>query len=355
MVRILLLSALVLLLGGVNGLITVGYLPSYRVHAVDIDFITSKLDYIIYFSIYGDKNGYVVNDHDVYPDGDDKINQHLKLLSETCKKKGCKLLLALGGAGRSAFFQRVLGDRDLAKRFGDQVYARYIHNGIFDGFDINWQFPSPKKEPYTFYLKFIKRLKAIGANQRKKVIISVPYKPIIEYLGPQAKYLNSAHIFSSVDFFTAMAYDLKDVDKHHSAYKTAVGVIEEIRSLNPMIMGKMVLGIPFYGNEVDSKDSSKSYEELIHQGKRNGNVDEMVVNNNLIYKFNQPETVARKVELAIDNYLLGVAVWELGQDCRKHKVDRFNEKHEITCTNNYRPLLETIDDVRQRRREHEDL
>lgn len=136
---VLLLISLNFLLFVKGDIEIVGYVPDYRVRSLDVDYTFSKATDIILFSVEpsidpqnketmmnGFNNGRIPPPKEV-----------LDRMLAAKEKYGTRLLVGIGGAGRSSAFSAVLMDRHLRQKFVNALIDKILIPYKLDGFDIN--------------------------------------------------------------------------------------------------------------------------------------------------------------------------------------------------------------------------
>ena len=259
-----------------------GYLPDYR------------------FAEFDTKSAHGVNDLIVFsaePTAD--ANLDVKRL-ENCPweklldfktKHRVRLFLTIGGWDRSTHFAHVAASKERRKVLADAV-VRLALDRRLDGIDVDWEHPKDVSEQENY-----------GALLSDLRSAFKPHGLMLTVTIAAWQHLPNSAI-SSVDYVQVMAYDH---DKEHSTLQGAQRDLQTVIDAK-IPAGKIVLGLPFYGRDVQSRNAS-TYREIVSRFAPDSSIDQI----GSIY-FNGPETIRRKVELAMDAQLGGVMVWELGQD-----------------------------------------
>ena len=160
-----------------------------------------------------------------------------------------KVILALGGAGRSSHFaEAVSKNRD---RFITSLcHLKRVQYPWLDGFDINWQDPRTDSD-WALLHSLVKELKTRCGS----MVVSIAYRPLY---GGQARKLYQT--VRDVDFFSVMTYDMHGT--HHSSFEqTQMAVDEADRAGIPL--SKLSIGIPFYAREIKNHRDPMSFEEIV--------------------------------------------------------------------------------------------
>jgi hypothetical protein len=113
----------------------VGYLPEYRTRSFVIDFAFQHLSDIILFSIEPEK--LILGSPEAYQDRFPPPREVWERMKKASKLHGTRILVGLGGAGRSSQFGPILHDKEkrakLVKAIAEDLIAAYE----LDGIDLN--------------------------------------------------------------------------------------------------------------------------------------------------------------------------------------------------------------------------
>ena len=258
--------------------VVVGYLPEYRLQNIVQQRLVGITD-LIYFGIEPSIDG-------GFPES---INaQQLKKLAEIKQTLGCRLLLTVGGWERSAGFVQLTEDAAVQTKFINELNEFCQANG-FDGVDYDWEHPRGSAEIQR-YEQLISETKAVFSPHELLVTVALASW---QDLGASA--------YQSVDRVHLMSYD------HPFPQATLEKTRDDIQKLlgRGCPASKIAVGIPFYGRS--KSGHAKRYAELVSKESPETDVTDG-------YAFNSKSTVARKLEIAKQQRLSGVMIWELGQD-----------------------------------------
>ncbi|KPA77886.1 Chitinase [Leptomonas pyrrhocoris] len=335
-----------------------GYLPEYRQLRFDYEaFFRSGLTHLIFFSAEVDPTSLQLTHVD------DRLpsREKWKTLRELADTYGVKLLLCIGGGGRSAGFPRLVGDVLGRRRFVSEV-GRVLHERDLDGVDFNWEYPSSMPEWLNFG-QFLTELRSAlnrttaGDHHGRRVgpaLITMALHP-----HPRIPHvLRVSHVLPSLDYLHWMAYDHIIANDSHSSVAYAASVLQDdvigdlddavynarLKKIRRQAHGeaeedapqsrkpheadhrrKLCLGIPFYGrHRADGRVPPETYEHLwqfLRQwaGKRHpdwveGGPELRSLSEYAGYDYNGYDDVRRKMRLARSSGIAGIMIWELGQD-----------------------------------------
>ena len=259
----------------------IGYLPEYRVENCSPERLKTITE-LVYFGIRPPATGDL-------PDTPVKASI-LRKLKEIKRIANCRLLICVGGWGRSGSFPAMAGDKDARERFIGDIIGYCLTNG-FDGIDYDWEHPKGAKEQSAFVELLSETATAF---HKEGLIVTVAQASWLD-LGKKA--------YHAVDRIHFMSYD------HGFPQATFEKSKADIKKL----LGwgcpadKIALGLPFYGR--NEKGNARTYAELIRNRRKNSGSD--VIDG---FAFNSRETIKKKVRFAMEQNLNGIMIWELGQD-----------------------------------------
>jgi len=295
------------------------YLPEWRYDSANYERICRVVTHLIFFSIEALDDGRL--------GALDRLPR--KSLRDEARPHCHKMLLCVGGNGRSAGFTLAVATRKARRTFITALLSLCETTG-FDGIDFNWEYPGFRfgtgyqadEAVATDYRGLEALLRETQAAFRPSGrLVTIAYYPDRRqegFLAPLAQYVDAMHM---------MAYDQ---GARHSTYEFAAGVAAQAAELLPA--SKVTLGLPFYGRSTATGDW-KSYEDLLKiEDFPDGPATSREKDETRGYYYNGPATIARKTELAASLGLQGVMIWEIGQDCREAPVVRRGRvAHVQTC------------------------
>ena len=259
----------------------IGYFPDYR----ELNPVWAKsLTDIIYFSAEPRPDGTL--------DTSRLSEETWQALDALKLQNGVRLNLSVGGWERSTAFAPMTADLDTRRAFTNTLLEFALAHNL-DGVDFDWEFPEDETE-FDNYILFLTETKEVFSKYG--LIISVALAP-----DPNLQ-LES---FTIVDRVHIMSYDH---DGQHSTYPQAEKDLQMFIDAG-IPPEKLILGIPFYGRNIQLPDQEMAYDEIMNQYHPAFNVDEV---DGIFY--NGVETVQRKTCYAMSKSIGGVMFWELAQD-----------------------------------------
>lgn len=263
--------------------VVVGYLPAYRMTKLfDAERLAPVTD-LIYFGLQLSKDGAI---------GMSQADQaNAKQLQKIKKQTGCRLLVCVGGWGRSEHFNAVTADPDKRRALIDSLVALCMRHG-FDGVDYDWEHPKGVDELAAYADLIEATAKAFEPDGLLVTVAQAGWQD----LGKRAyQALHRVHLMCYDQAFpqATMAHAKEEVDR-----LIKWGCPKE----------KIVLGIPFYGRNEQRK--ALSYAELVKDNDAWAPAKDRYQG----YALNGPDTVQAKTQYAVSQGLAGVMIWELGQD-----------------------------------------
>jgi len=312
----------------------VGYLPEWRYSGANFDTLFKHLSHLLFFSVEPLPDGRLTG-LDRLPDAETLAAAHAARATH-----GTKLLLCLGGNGRSAGFGPAARRPDTRKRLVASIVELVLKLDL-DGWDCNWEYPG-----FTFgggyasdgevavewdaHARLLsesrKALEKAFKPRGRTPVVTAAYYPD----GRQERLLAERKVADSVALLHAMAYDAPGA-QGHSPFSLAEQVVSFARAAG-LPLRAVALGLPMYGRNSATGDWT-TYEDLVRGGSLPAETDELPAKSprGAVVSFNGAATLRRKTALALHSGLGGVMVWESGQDCRPQPVTRGGATHVRTC------------------------
>ena len=278
-----------------SGFKIIGYIPGRSVDTASIQF--DKLTHINFAFAIPAKNG----------GGLDALRNWDKLgaLVKKSHASGVKVFISIGGwsvgdgGGDDSRFHRIAADPEERNLFVVKT-MQLVRRFNLDGVDMDWEYPDIENRSAEDNVLLMRQLgDSLHAVNKELTAAVVHY-------GNQGEGTKD-EIFEIVDWLNLMAYDDdKGQPVPHSPYSLAEKSINywvKERGLPPQ---KAVLGLPFYGKP--RKEKLSHYKDILAAG-----ADPMKDEFDSVY-YNGIATIKRKTELAKQEGLGGVMIWEISQD-----------------------------------------
>lgn len=257
-----------------------GYLPWYRVKEWSPATIGPVTD-LIFFGVRLDRDGRI--------NAETLSADVVERLAAARSASGCRLLLCVGGGGRSEGFAAATASASARRRLCDSL-AELCRRHEIQGVDFDWEYPEGDQQLRSFAQLLVETKRCLGEGG----IVSVAQSPWHDF---------GREVYAAVDRVNVMSYN----HRHPQAR------LDESRRDVERMLGygcaaeKLVLGVPFYGR--NARGHTRTFAELAGFGRLDPSSDMF-----LGYAFNGRKTVRAKTRYAVERNLGGVMVWELGQD-----------------------------------------
>jgi len=260
----------------------VGYLPDYRLADYKLQAARGLTDLIV-FSAEPAANGEL---------NTERLQQcpWPELLRFKTNNR-VRLILTIGGWERSSHFATVASSAELRRKFVSSVVDFCLARRL-DGVDLDWEHPQGIQQEQA-YATLLSDLRT--TFEPHGLLLSVT-AAAWQKLTPEA--------IAAADYVQLMAYDH---DQQHSTLEGAKKDVEQLLGAK-VPAEKIVLGLPFYGRNLKTREAM-TYREILEKFTPKSSDDELQE----MY-FNGPDTIRQKTQYAIRNGLAGIMVWELGQD-----------------------------------------
>jgi chitinase len=260
-----------------------GYLPDYRAAQFHPETIVGLTDLFL-FSAEPTATGQLDRSRlDRFP---------WATLHDLQRSQGIRLLLCVGGWGRSTHFAAVSASEPLRREMVASAVQICLEKGL-DGLDLDWEHPANQNEQQGYADLLVDLHRAFQPHGLVLSLTMAAWQSI-----PQ-------QAFDAVDLVQIMAYDHPGPHSTFNAARTDVQTL--IATGAPAT--KLILGLPFYGRDKTNRQRTMSYRDIAAQYRPEPHVNEV---DNLY--FNGPELIREKTEFAIQAGLAGVMFWEWGQD-----------------------------------------
>ncbi len=235
-----------------------------------------------------------------------------------------KVVLSVGGWGSGNFSEMAASDQ-YRKSFAKDC-RRIVDQYGLDGIDIDWEYPtshaagisSSPDDTRNFTLLMRDIRKALG---KKKLLTAATVA--------SAKYIDFSSCLRYMDFVNIMAYDVANPPKHHTTLyrsnfsgRLTVEEAVEAHVKAGVPVEKLTLGMALYGRGdhnnkvldkyVKTRDTKGQYTE---QWDSVGCVPYLTDRSgNLVWGFDNANSLAAKCQFILDKGLLGGMYWECTED-----------------------------------------
>lgn len=294
-----------------------GYIPEYRFPGADWDGIVERTTHLLLFSAEPTADGDIAEMDRFW-----LLRKPGSGLRKALKKAGDaapKILLSIGGAGRSEHFPQVANNKKARHKFARRIVKVMVENPVLAGVDLDWEAPQ-SADQWRDYAKLVAEIRAaFNSSTLVEPMLTMSYHPTggdkagaVGALGTLKSKETGIPFALHFDYCHAMAYSLYDQEKRHSTQRLAKLTVDEWAKAK-LPLGRLTLGLPFYGiSRISGQpDTYGSILDREPDLKYKLNVDEST---NGSFYFNNAETLAKKVRYAAKRKLGGVMIWELGQD-----------------------------------------
>mmetsp|Transcript_58547 Transcript_58547/g.155869 ORF Transcript_58547/g.155869 Transcript_58547/m.155869 type:complete len:464 (-) Transcript_58547:72-1463(-) len=290
-----------------------GYVPEYRFESLDWSGVVQRTTHIILFSAEPASSGDLEQlqrlGSVVTP------NSNLIVALKNAGKKAPKVLLSIGGAGRSANYAAVASKSKSRKRFANRIRELLEKVPMLAGIDLDWEVPN-SVEQWRDFGKLAREVRAsidevAGPGARMLTTTVHPNTGAVRaFASLRSKKDEGKSFVELFDVFHAMAYAQMGPEGHSPMSLAKQTVLEWTENgLDPR---RLSLGVPLFGVNKRTGEAI-SYGEIVDKEPsivRRSRVDE--TNEGVV--FNNAKTLKMKVRHAARQGLAGITVWELGQD-----------------------------------------
>ena len=241
-----------------------------------------------------------------------------------------KVLLSIGGWGSGRFSEMATSPEN-RKAFAADC-KRVVTQFKLDGIDIDWEYPTSNAagisaapddtKNYTLLMQDIRA--AIGKKQLL-TLASVA----------TGQYIDFAAIEPTVDFVNIMTYDIARPPYHHASLfrsdKTETVSCQEAVAAHVkagMPIGRLVLGIPFYGHGTEAIKYC-NYKDIIKLEGFTRQWDEVAkvpyltdANGNMVCTYEDAASIAEKCRYLNSQGMLGAMYWDYDGDDAEGTLQR---------------------------------
>lgn len=312
--------------------VLIGYVQDYR----DTNMIPyANLTHVIFSFAHPTKDGSLLLNGEI-------AEKNLRTIREKAHDSNTKVMLAIGGwyhihGGESyAYFKEAISNPTSQDKLIREI-QNIVEKEKLDGIDIDFEHPRSQNDALNL-ANFIKELdKALG-NKELSIAVSAKVHSIAGTELNNVVY--DVNMFEHVDHVNIMAYDGQWDGEYNAANLSPFKFNENIVSYwtrlfdsHKIARDKLVLGIPSYGQPEDPNIKQVSYAVILSNNKENAKQDTVQMNGTT-YHYNGIATVQKKTDLAMNNGLGGMMLWEVGLDAQgnnsiTHILDKELKKNQL--------------------------
>jgi chitinase len=234
-----------------------------------------------------------------------------------------KVLLSIGGWG-SGKFSEMAATIQNRKKFAEDC-LRVIREFNLDGVDIDWEYPTSDAAKISNSIDDTKNYSLMLKDIRNQIGTS---KLLTLASSAEAKYIDFKALSSTVDFVNIMAYDMANPPYHHaglyrSEFTSGLSVDEAVTAhvKAGIPIGKLVLGIPFYGHGRNGVASYIDYREIVNLNafelKWDDKAKAAYLENDkgdFVLTYETPQSIDVKCKYLMKKGMLGAMYWDYGAD-----------------------------------------
>eukprot|EP00435_Cladocopium_sp_Y103_P034508 s1640_g8.t3 len=205
----------------------IGYVPDYRFNGIDWNKVVSQTTHLVLFSAEPRVDG--LRNLDVIR----SVLQPNSALSAALQKAGSgapKLLVSVGGAGRSQEFPDVIGNKKTRKRLAKQLLNLMQELPQLAGIDFDLQVQNPD---HLSLAKLVMMLRtAVGSRGGQKPIFTMTFHALVGVLNSFATLTlkqqdsEEKRFVDLFDLCHAMTYTMMDQQGRHSSEKMDADVVQ---------------------------------------------------------------------------------------------------------------------------------
>lgn len=299
-----------------GGKMIVGYYPTWAAGWGEPDYDKLSIICLAFAEMRGDGH--------LYYDG----LKNVKDVIANAQKKGVKVVVSLRDAQNVS---KALADEKLRKNLAKEV-KQCVSEYNLDGVDVDYE-------------------EWGGDDRAKRGNLEEFYKDIREQIG-DSRLLTAAvggktkpdgainaDMLRHLDYVFPMVYDAcggweggswGEVGQH-SSVQFLKDVVEFFTTTLEVPKEKLCPGVPFYGYEFKSADSTKgavgvAYRDIL---KRFPDEDATRIDNIGLLWYNGIPTIQEKCRHIVDTGVAGIMIWELTQDTREANTSLLNAAHSV--------------------------
>lgn len=249
-----------------------------------------------------------------------RLNQVVALKNQN---PDLKVLLSVGGWGAGNFSEMAADETHRAK-FCENCMAAVRKYGL-DGIDIDWEYPSSSSAGISSSPHDIANFSLLMRDLRS-VLGQDKLLTIASYAG--VKYYDFKSAGQYLDFVNIMTYDMGRPPYHNAALykssktKNSCDEAVEKHYQAGLPYEKLVLGIPFYGKELDASESvdyidivSGKYDKYTKRWDNIAQVPYLTdAGGTMVLSYDDEQSVGLKADYIKSKGLLGAMYWSIEAD-----------------------------------------
>ncbi len=281
-----------------------------------------------------------------------------------------KILLSIGGWSHSGPFHDIAKSKKDLPNFVNSAVAMMVTHDVFDGVDIDWEFPGGDDNTHgplskkainierTAYTQIMMLLRRGLDGLEKKTGRSYSTSSAMTGSPYGNRAINWRAAIAHMDYLFVMTYDFKTSNPGHHANLISSGATGG-SGIDTIIKGlaargvprsKMVLGVPFYGrgwsgarwsvedgivsgDNVQTLDTALGYDDLLSSADIQANYEKIAdqrhkaklyihKTEDKIISFDDVEVIKMKARWAREQNLAGIFSWEISDDAAGYPLTR---------------------------------
>lgn len=279
-----------------KNLVVAAYVPEYRA-GINWNFVATHATDLILFSVEPLPDGGL---KPFFPLDTEEVESPLNQAKSAAAATGdepTRLMLCVGGAGRSSGFASIVKLPHLRKRLIGNIVELLQTHGL-SGVDFDWEIPMQVDE----IVGYAHLLEEAATELHKHDLLVTVAVHAWQDIGPPS--------YKAVDRVHLMSYD---AEGEHATMEKAVSDVKRLVSYG-CPKRKIALGLPFYGRGLDRPDLVLTYGDLVSKVGADLDPTADVLGEDYAIGFNNVLTCQRKTKWALKNGLAGIMAWEAGQD-----------------------------------------
>ncbi|NRD79624.1 glycoside hydrolase family 18 protein [Bacillus sp. BRMEA1] len=299
-----------------NSKVLIGYVQDFR-DPNTIDY--AKFTQIIFSFAHPLKDGGVLLNGDM-------ALKNLRAMVSQAKKYHTKVILGVGGwfhikGGESYPYFKAAISNPTSRAKLVSALTSLVDREHLDGIDIDFEHPHSAADANNLSA-FIKALGGQLHSQNKELSVAVYSKINAATLTVTGFVVYDPKMFQYVDHVNIMAYDGQWDGGYHAANLSTYTFAEKIVNYWSgyfdhlhLSKGKLVLGVPLYGQPENPKIKQVSFSAILHNNPNNALKDSVIMNGTTYY-YNSDTTMINKTRLTLDHGFGGMMLWEAGLDAK---------------------------------------